>query len=116
MRPRLSTSTLFPYTPLFFFFNDTATTEIYTLSLHDALPMGQDLPGQIRARAVPTLGPRDHNAILRVELATRDDDNAAPRSRAAPWCFAWPASDSQGGSQGLPGGRKIGRASCRERV
>src|SRR5260370_10908203 len=24
---------------LFFFFNDTATTEIYTLSLHDALPI-----------------------------------------------------------------------------
>src|ERR1041385_9580269 len=28
------------YLPLFFFFfNDTATTEIYTLSLHDALPI-----------------------------------------------------------------------------
>src|SRR5256885_16435817 len=26
---------------LFFFFNDTATTEIYTLSLHDALPISQ---------------------------------------------------------------------------
>src|SRR5882672_12155071 len=26
---------------LFFFFNDTATTEIYTLSLHDALPIWQ---------------------------------------------------------------------------
>src|SRR5258708_24916829 len=25
--------------PLLFFFNDTATTEIYTLSLHDALPI-----------------------------------------------------------------------------
>src|SRR5258708_29154311 len=25
--------------PFFFFFNDTATTEIYTLSLHDALPI-----------------------------------------------------------------------------
>src|SRR5256885_11885613 len=30
-----SISTIF----LFFFFNDTATTEIYTLSLHDALPI-----------------------------------------------------------------------------
>src|SRR5947208_5819360 len=29
---------------LFFFFNDTATTEIYTLSLHDALPIS--LPGR----------------------------------------------------------------------
>src|SRR2546429_3373096 len=28
-----------PRWPLFFFFNDTATTEIYTLSLHDALPI-----------------------------------------------------------------------------
>src|SRR3712207_8471165 len=27
----------------FFFFNDTATTEIYTLSLHDALPISQQL-------------------------------------------------------------------------
>src|SRR5215467_15322706 len=30
----------------FFFFNDTATTEIYTLSLHDALPIS---PGQVGA-------------------------------------------------------------------
>src|SRR2546427_7735845 len=30
---------------LFFFFNDTATTEIYTLSLHDALPISQRAPG-----------------------------------------------------------------------
>src|SRR2546430_9520470 len=28
-----------PLICLFFFFNDTATTEIYTLSLHDALPI-----------------------------------------------------------------------------
>src|SRR3712207_8800278 len=27
------------WSALFFFFNDTATTEIYTLSLHDALPI-----------------------------------------------------------------------------
>src|SRR2546426_9809927 len=27
---------------IFFFFNDTATTEIYTLSLHDALPISKD--------------------------------------------------------------------------
>src|SRR2546429_6647178 len=29
----------------FFFFNDTATTEIYTLSLHDALPISVDDAG-----------------------------------------------------------------------
>src|SRR5690242_21319553 len=28
---------------VFFFFNDTATTEIYTLSLHDALPISEGL-------------------------------------------------------------------------
>src|SRR2546430_12898063 len=31
--------TTLPLTFFFFFFNDTATTEIYTLSLHDALPI-----------------------------------------------------------------------------
>src|SRR2546430_12346411 len=30
---------------MFFFFNDTATTEIYTLSLHDALPICGGRPG-----------------------------------------------------------------------
>src|SRR6202047_5572579 len=30
---------------LFFFFNDTATTEIYTLSLHDALPISRARTG-----------------------------------------------------------------------
>src|SRR5262249_57580055 len=32
----------------FFFFNDTATTEIYTLSLHDALPISAPLPPAMR--------------------------------------------------------------------
>src|SRR3712207_7646903 len=36
----------------FFFFNDTATTEIYTLSLHDALPIWED------AIPVPTIRSR----------------------------------------------------------
>src|SRR2546422_10896377 len=39
--------------PSFFFFNDTATTEIYTLSLHDALPISLRLalPRQSREGA-----------------------------------------------------------------
>src|SRR3712207_7037817 len=48
----------------FFFFNDTATTEIYTLSLHDALPISCSLPriapllarsgtGRLRGRSAP---------------------------------------------------------------
>src|SRR5687767_15567436 len=40
--------------PLFFFFNDPATTEIYTLSLHDALPISSGFSrcsaiGQVRS-------------------------------------------------------------------
>src|SRR6266481_10066862 len=42
---------------LFFFFNDTATTEIYTLSLHDALPI---LTGQPQEFPLPgSSGPCD---------------------------------------------------------
>src|SRR2546429_2186455 len=42
----------------FFFFNDTATTEIYTLSLHDALPiwMGSTSPSRLNSR---TNGPAE---------------------------------------------------------
>ena len=40
----------------FFFFNDTATTEIYTLSLHDALPIWRDDCGR-RAFALFPLQP-----------------------------------------------------------
>src|SRR5207249_10427306 len=40
---------------LFFFFNDPATTEIYTLSLHDALPISN--------YAVQLAGPRDGAAL-----------------------------------------------------
>src|SRR3989475_5357889 len=37
----------------FFFFNDTATTEIYTLSLHDALPISAPLDAAVRRRYPP---------------------------------------------------------------
>src|SRR5256885_15059698 len=36
---------------IFFFFNDTATTEIYTLSLHDALPISSCSPTATSPRA-----------------------------------------------------------------
>src|SRR5687768_18270542 len=42
---------LFYLFPLFFFFNDTATTEIYTLSLHDALPICRRDDVGVRERA-----------------------------------------------------------------
>src|SRR5256885_14330472 len=46
-----------------FFFNDTATTEIYTLSLHDALPIFV----RLRRCAIPTRGHRYpcHEALAR---------------------------------------------------
>src|SRR5258705_3232674 len=60
---------------MFFFFNDTATTEIYTLSLHDALPI------YVRQRpGVPAQGPgplpRRHRAAgqgLRRQVPPRRD-------------------------------------------
>src|SRR5216683_7953270 len=41
----------FSFAFFFFFFNDTATTEIYTLSLHDALPISARLDARIRQAA-----------------------------------------------------------------
>src|SRR3712207_9546652 len=41
------------YSLLIFFFNDTATTEIYTLSLHDALPIWLARSKSISATASP---------------------------------------------------------------
>src|SRR5256885_10791673 len=52
---------LCPRQCFFFFFNDTATTEIYTLSLHDALPIYEcDEPARhpVRGGRVPDRGDR----------------------------------------------------------
>src|SRR2546427_12355446 len=40
---------------IFFFFNDTATTEIYTLSLHDALPICSTAKGSTTIRRKYTM-------------------------------------------------------------
>src|SRR6202521_4832471 len=51
-----------------FFFNDTATTEIYTLSLHDALPIYE-----LRAPLVPAAGAdRGHHRVGRSEEHTSE--------------------------------------------
>src|SRR2546426_11534187 len=42
---------------LFFFFNDTATTEIYPLSLHDALPISRCAPPPCHPAATPPAAP-----------------------------------------------------------
>src|SRR2546430_17622925 len=105
----------------FFFFNDTATTEIYTLSLHDALPISV------------AAGIREVAAAVRAEPALRNYQNSAyhnvqalrqtlttPRRRRGGWAppprpppgrggrpLAWaPAPpDSPGGGARAPGPR-----------
>src|SRR6266446_10699351 len=57
----------------FFFFNDTATTEIYTLSLHDALPISAHLGAQddlvvSQRRAIG----QGHNRVHRSEEHTSE--------------------------------------------
>src|SRR5256885_7690523 len=52
----------------FFFFNDTATTEIYTLSLHDALPISGWRRGTcrppVRGRHASSLRSEEHTSEL----------------------------------------------------
>src|SRR5260221_5226079 len=46
----------------FFFFNDTATTEIYTLSLHDALPIFDEEHGdEAQRHGLPDGEPAEHD-------------------------------------------------------
>src|SRR2546426_6653870 len=42
----------------FFFFNDTATTEIYTLSLHDALPISSPAEPHLKRHSISHSMPR----------------------------------------------------------
>src|SRR6266478_8733817 len=55
----------------FFFFNDTATTEIYTLSLHDALP--------ILVRGCPTSAARCMTAAVADAGLGTDEDRKSTR-------------------------------------
>src|SRR2546426_12590192 len=64
---------------VFFFFNDTATTEIYTLSLHDALPISS-------LCATPTWTPTSSTSSSRGRSSKRcrsrdgSQDTPSPRS------------------------------------
>src|SRR2546423_8549423 len=60
----LATTIRRPHLLSFFFFNDTATTEIYTLSLHDALPISRSTARERPARSAPSA-----QARLRVRRA-----------------------------------------------
>src|SRR3712207_7339848 len=63
----------------FFFFNDTATTEIYTLSLHDALPICQ-APQAARRRDRQERR-REHGQLRRLPERQREPPGAARKDR-----------------------------------
>src|SRR2546422_7992142 len=69
----------------FFFFNDTATTEIYTLSLHDALPISsdgshlQDVHRREAGAPRRALSPRDRGAG---RAAARRGGRGEPQGRS----------------------------------
>src|SRR3989442_14539027 len=70
----------FPPSSIFFFFNDTATTEIYTLSLHDALPIY--VPRQGHQRRLPA---------ARRDARHRGGVRGLPRPlRGVPCLLPWP--------------------------
>src|SRR2546422_2948358 len=96
----------------FFFFNDTATTEIYTLSLHDALPIlvvfaaSGNLPAAsmtYSARKFATLAPsrarsEEHTSELqsRLHLVCRlllEKKNESCICCVGATCYAWCTND-----------------------
>src|SRR2546426_4643282 len=56
---------------IFFFFNDTATTEIYTLSLHDALPISPLLAG------ISTFAACQTAPVSRPHIKTRSEEHTS---------------------------------------
>src|SRR5256885_16340281 len=93
----------------FFFFNDTATTEIYTLSLHDALPIST-LMNILGCLDRPSEGSYHFQGQ---DVATLDSDALAwLRREAFGFVFqGYHLIASESASE-----NEIGRASCRERV
>src|SRR5256885_15394889 len=104
----------------FFFFNDTATTEIYTLSLHDALPISSDqrrlradLHHHGRAEEIrsPLLPPQVQRA--RTPVSVHLQALGCAEVALLPGLPVPTAGHSRRRGH-LP--YQIGRASCRERV
>src|SRR2546430_11504908 len=73
---------------MFFFFNDTATTEIYTLSLHDALPIWRrrnedaQSAGHIWQRLIQTprhdmMGVRARHMCVLLDLSFRSEEHTS---------------------------------------
>src|SRR6266567_9404932 len=70
------------YSCFFFFFNDTATTEIYTLSLHDALPIFPDPIVELRrAYALRILG-RYGDALAAIDQGRSEEHTSELQSQS----------------------------------
>src|SRR2546429_7429473 len=106
---------------LFFFFNDTATTEIYTLSLHDALPIlqfnltekGIDFLGyRTLKHLLGSIGKSSFGAHETEHLATGVEAEAVSK----PYQYGDTLNLDVNATLTNALQREIGRASCRERV
>src|SRR5207248_11801709 len=80
---------------IFFFFNDTPTTEIYTLSLHDALPIFRHAP------IMPRNAPRGDRISGRWAGSRRG-------SKGPPWCGSGRRPSRAAGGGSPPGPRWFG--------
>src|SRR5574337_1768401 len=99
---------LFVFLLFFFFFNDTATTEIYTLSLHDALPIwkANNCNGYWAASVVSTASPsgsEEHTSELQSPL------NLVCRLLLEKKKKAWYGRRDLIGKEGDGGGGKSGK-------
>src|SRR5258708_38629324 len=73
-----------------FFFNDTATTEIYTLSLHDALPISAGADHRLRAGEEHRVGGVVGDVDVRALDAPGRRGRGRPRLRLRPLLDALP--------------------------
>src|SRR5256885_816830 len=87
-----------PFSIFFFFFNDTATTEIYTLSLHDALPIcAAQPPAAARcwhpsaagARPCPAMHCRPAQSRHRNNLKRQSGPKSSRSKRKSLWKSIW---------------------------
>src|SRR5256886_443091 len=97
----------------FFFFNDTATTEIYTLSLHDALPIcprPRHGPGRLRAGAADLDAGGAHRGA--VHHAAGPGGDAGERGGAAAVRQGGCARDRAISARASEGGIRVRNAEC----
>src|SRR6267154_2051759 len=79
----LNAATCAPTPTPFFFFNDTATTEIYTLSLHDALPISAGRMGHHVNGATDGVGPEQRSLRALEDLDAIDVEQIEVRADGA---------------------------------